>query len=218
MFSRWKAIRQFWGARRVIAVVLFMSFCMSLIPLPTSPAISPIEKDRTQPFPCMNRPCGCRSAQQCWASCCCFTKEQKLAWAHRNGVEVPAAVRERAAPRNESRPKILAGSSSKSATGKPSCCSDSAKKQCARPDVLLSKETQKEHPTVDFVIGVLAQQCQGEGPHWSALPWIALPEPGALLQGELLTSDVPAFLSGPLTDVCFAPPVPPPRTAARPVL
>jgi hypothetical protein len=28
-------------------------------------------KDRSTPFPCMNRPCGCVSAEQCRKKCCC---------------------------------------------------------------------------------------------------------------------------------------------------
>ena len=45
-----------------------------------------LEKDRSQPFPCQNRPCGCRSAEQCWKKCCCFNNSQKIAWAKANKV------------------------------------------------------------------------------------------------------------------------------------
>jgi hypothetical protein len=46
----------------------------------------PASKDRSQPFPCMDRPCGCQTAEQCWRDCCCFTPQQRAAWAQRHGV------------------------------------------------------------------------------------------------------------------------------------
>ena len=43
-------------------------------------------------FPCEQCGCGCQSAEQCWAHCCCFTAQQKVAWGRRNGVAVPEFV------------------------------------------------------------------------------------------------------------------------------
>ena len=48
-------------------------------------------KDRSRPFPCMNKPCGCRSAQQCFNDCCCHTPAEALAWAKARGLE-PAVL------------------------------------------------------------------------------------------------------------------------------
>ena len=42
------------------------------------------EKDRTIPFPCMNSPCGCASAEQCFRQCCCTTLAKRLAFARRH--------------------------------------------------------------------------------------------------------------------------------------
>lgn len=51
-------------------------------------------KNSSTPFPCQSRPCGCSTAEACWAGdCCCFTIEEKLTWAESNGVEPPAHVR-----------------------------------------------------------------------------------------------------------------------------
>ena len=55
------------------------------IPLPIAPI-----KDTSEPFPCMNCGCGCVNAEMCWRKCCCFNTEQKIAWAHKHGVKVPA--------------------------------------------------------------------------------------------------------------------------------
>jgi hypothetical protein len=43
-------------------------------------------------FPCQTCGCGCRSAEQCWRQCCCFTNREKVAWARRHRVVVPAAA------------------------------------------------------------------------------------------------------------------------------
>jgi hypothetical protein len=48
-------------------------------------------KDRSRPFPCMNKPCGCRSATQCFTNCCCHTPAETLAWARARGIE-PAVL------------------------------------------------------------------------------------------------------------------------------
>ena len=55
-------------------------------------------------YPCEHCGCGCQSAVQCWTQCSCFTFEEKVAWAQRNGIAVPeyavaAAEREAVAPR-----------------------------------------------------------------------------------------------------------------------
>jgi len=63
------------------------------VPLP----IVRLKKDRSIPFPCMDRPCGCANAESCWRKCCCHTNAEKIAWAQKNNVTPPdyviAAVR-----------------------------------------------------------------------------------------------------------------------------
>jgi hypothetical protein len=41
------------------------------------------------PFPCQHHACGCVNAEQCWRDCCCFTPQEKLAWARENHVTPP---------------------------------------------------------------------------------------------------------------------------------
>ncbi len=55
------------------------------IPLPVF-----VHKDSSQPFPCQDHACGCQSAEQCWRSCCCFTAEERWAWARAHDVQPPA--------------------------------------------------------------------------------------------------------------------------------
>lgn len=44
-------------------------------------------KDRSLPFPCMDKPCGCATAEQCFTSCCCNTPAETLAWARAHRVD-----------------------------------------------------------------------------------------------------------------------------------
>ena len=64
-----------------LAIYLFLSLGIQL-PLPAA-------KTSGEPYPCMNHPCGCATAEQCWRHCCCTTLEQRLAWARENHVTPP---------------------------------------------------------------------------------------------------------------------------------
>lgn len=43
-------------------------------------------------YPCESHACGCASARECWHECCCYTHQQRLVWAIRNGVTPPESV------------------------------------------------------------------------------------------------------------------------------
>src|SRR5262249_48472110 len=62
------------------------------IPLPALPRA----RDFSRPFPCMDHPCGCHDADECWAGCCCLSDAEKLAWCEAKGVEPPSFVRRNA--------------------------------------------------------------------------------------------------------------------------
>lgn len=44
-------------------------------------------KDRSVAFPCMNSPCGCASAEQCFRDCCCTTLAERLAFVRRHRLD-----------------------------------------------------------------------------------------------------------------------------------
>jgi len=75
-----------WRARRLGAGLTLVAYVATIIGLPLT---APADKDRSRPFPCQNRPCGCRSAEECWRHCCCFSAEERLAWAAAHDVEPP---------------------------------------------------------------------------------------------------------------------------------
>jgi hypothetical protein len=78
--------------RHVIVTLTLVSHLMATFgfPLPASGLRKPTDG---VPYPCQSRPCGCLSSEQCWSGdCCCFTLEEKLAWAEANGIEPPEHV------------------------------------------------------------------------------------------------------------------------------
>jgi len=88
--------------RGLLSLSVLLGICAMLFPLPIAPLPrNSTEKDSSEPFPCQNRPCGCRSAEQCWKKCCCFDNNQKIAWAKANNVKVPEFVLAAAEKENE---------------------------------------------------------------------------------------------------------------------
>jgi hypothetical protein len=114
--------------RRITTWCLILGYALvaSGIPLPfgggtpsQDPAVARetlAGKDRSRPFPCMDKPCGCATAEQCFKNCCCHTPAQRLAWAKAHDVE--AAVLEQFERRV---------AAAEPATGAGSCCAKKAK-------------------------------------------------------------------------------------------
>lgn len=157
-------------AQRLICLIVLVGVACAFLPVPGSTKLED-GKDNSRPFPCQNRPCGCRTADQCWKQCCCFTNSQKVAWAKSQGVVPPGFVV--AAADSEA-----AGAShvAKSHTGNGGCCGASchgsprvkivAKKSAKGPRP--SSDSQKSQKTV---MVIAAQTCQGHNWHWVSLPW-----------------------------------------------
>lgn len=82
------SIRPMSVARKVITFLVLVCFCASSMPLPVG-TIRISDKAGSQPFPCQDSPCGCKTAEQCWTNCCCTTPVQRIAWARKNGVTPP---------------------------------------------------------------------------------------------------------------------------------
>lgn len=88
MSSQQRKTRNRW-TRRLISLFVLVGILGSFVPLPAGLSVS---KDLSKPFPCQQRACGCRSADQCWKRCCCFTNSQKVAWAKSEQVALPDFV------------------------------------------------------------------------------------------------------------------------------
>lgn len=75
--------------RKVVTFLALVCFCAATLPIPVA-TLDILDKGESQPFPCQNHPCGCKTAEQCWTNCCCFTPAERLAWAKKNGVTPPS--------------------------------------------------------------------------------------------------------------------------------
>jgi hypothetical protein len=111
----------------LVASGLPLPFGMIAPAAPDSPAAKRVAgKDRSRPFPCMDRPCGCATAEQCFTSCCCNTPSETLAWAKAHRVEpaVLAALEQRVASSNQLVAKATKSSccSTKAPVAEESCC------------------------------------------------------------------------------------------------
>ena len=79
-------------------VLLAYGFIVSGLPVPCgylAPAATQsvlnerlAAKDRSSPFPCMDKTCGCLSSDQCFQHCCCHTPTELLMWAQSQQIEL----------------------------------------------------------------------------------------------------------------------------------
>ena len=75
-----------WGMLGLYALVVSgLPLPVALPPAGTAAARKLAAKDRSQPFPCMDKACGCDSAERCFTNCCCHTPAETLAWAKARG-------------------------------------------------------------------------------------------------------------------------------------
>jgi hypothetical protein len=141
-----------WRRRTRVSIVALLC-CAILGGTLGFPAPRKVVKDRSTPFPCQDKPCGCQNAAACWKSCCCHTNAQKVAWAKQHGV----------AP-----PEFVVAAAKREACASGSCCA--AKHAPARP---AAKTDQTE--TTLVTIGSL-RKCQGLPPLWVLLGETTLSE------------------------------------------
>lgn len=78
------------GAARWVVYALLGCMLACIVGLPVPP---PSKTDVvSELFPCMDNPCGCKTAAQCWEKCCCYDDAQKIAWAQQHDVVPPSFV------------------------------------------------------------------------------------------------------------------------------
>lgn len=222
--------------RRLVCLAVLFAVCASFVPLPIGTQVTQ-EKDQSQPYPCQHRPCGCKSAEQCWKSCCCFTNVQKIAWARQHKVTLPAFVVEAAkkeqAEQDAEKTVDVAKSPCKhccqkqavESPTKPACCSAKVVKTCCQPtknssdnantsqNTKPSRNAGKSSPVVDetiYVIGIEMQKCKGFGSYWNSLPWAIMP-PAERPIVRVIPDHWERPESVPVTSQVQEPPEPPPR-------
>ena len=84
MARSFRRMRRLAGKSISITAAICVLVGTTYVPIPGG-----VHKDLTVAFPCQGEACDCRSAAECWASCCCHSDAEKLAWAKKNGVLPP---------------------------------------------------------------------------------------------------------------------------------
>lgn len=227
-FPAWLRLRSVPAGRFSIVAGALAAYLVAAVgvPLPTFQA-----KDRSQPFPCMDRPCGCKSAAACWTSCCCTTPEERLHWAHEHGVEPPATLLAAFSPAADSdHPSASACCAHRSSQESPQaervgrgaapravrrhCQLEHGASPCATAESEQPRTTArraKNSSETDFVVISAMRECQGLSPLWSALS-AATPPPLPLnYEFEWRLAGWIELASESAPSLNFSPAVPPPR-------
>ena len=228
--------------RRLSGLTVLLGVCAMLLPLPMAPlpSNSP-EKDLTQPFPCQNRPCGCRSAEQCWKKCCCFNNSQKIAWAKANKVTVPDYVLAAAEAEKRTSVEVCSLPGKQSAgknvrESKRSCsrCDSqpdnesrvarnredtdavggSKATKCCQSKSEAGKEAQPHNSLSKWVMAVYSAECQGQGPQVYCSIVLVIPVWEALPPAMPAMIETFSIESERLLPASLRPPVPPPKIGA----
>ena len=176
-------------------------FCMGVgivgIPLPESKTLLDLAI-----FPCMDCPCGCNTATQCWDECCCYSDSQKIAWAKSHGVEPPEFLVSRCANADNAPPK------------KSTCCCCSSSSCCQSKSDLTEScsgsvpgDAASQPEKTTMVLWQSAQRCKGIDLLWNllshgwlpneAMPDIALREPPFLGYLAVINDSAVSFRDPP---------------------
>lgn len=153
--------------RIAVVMVLLCAVFSGAVGVPTFPFVL---KNKAVPFPCQDRPCGCKDAQSCWRKCCCHTNSEKVAWAKRNGVSPPEFVLIAAKNERQSRTSCCSSRTAKTDT---SCCDSKApprKSCCSKTTQTPQADKASSLVLVCAVVQIDSyRKCQGLGLLWQVL-------------------------------------------------
>lgn len=210
MALSFRNIRQLVSKSLAFTAALCVLVGTTYVPMP-----GVIQKDYSVPFPCMDKPCDCRSADDCWASCCCHSDDEKLAWAEKHCISPPEWFLD--GMRRTGHGSLAKSSGSCCATKQPSCCqvqkTPAPNTCCANePQPRNSKHARTQKNTKSQSVAVCVKQqrkCKGhDGIFHLDLLFVELTEPSP----ELDRSN-PSYrlFDVPGGSIDFPPPTPPPR-------
>jgi hypothetical protein len=140
--------------------------CLALsflgIPLPAG-----VKKDRSVPFPCQDRACGCMSAADCKSGCCCYNEDQRREWAKQRRLN-PESVAPSAdiSACNSSDTKVDCCEKTRC-----SCCSSTQESDPAATKSLV------ENKEAETVLLWQAKRCHGQSEWWLAIVLVLPPVP-----------------------------------------
>ena len=167
-------------ATKILVWSLVMSVLLASLPIPIAVVSHDAAEDNT-PFPCRDGKCGCKSAFQCWTSCCCHSAQERLDWAAKNGVAVPEYGQHL---------KQVVAEQKASEAAKPACCQKAkpivpvAKAACCQKNVATvakiksscceakaKAEVATVKPRTKIVLSMFALGCRGSSGELASLPW-----------------------------------------------
>jgi hypothetical protein len=203
-------------ARKAVSLLALTSYFAFTIGFPLPRLLA---KGRGQPFLCQSHDCGCRSAEQCWQHCCCFSAEERWSWAQEQHVQPPAYA-ERPSTQGWNRPRLrdreCAACPKKPSTEpdelkRASCCADHEREKLCCKSSNAEKPVAKPSQSTGLP-RIAAQHCHGLKGQWtsggtgvSPIPvtsWQLLLPPGTWVTVKNTSSLIANLV----------PPDPPPRT------
>lgn len=163
--------------RRCGAGITLVSYLLTALhvplPLPAAPRVA-----GGPAFPCQDHACGCQSAEQCWAGCCCLTPDERWAWARAHQVEPPSYAERPASAswsttrlRDREQPPASKPCCQQAPT-KSTCCSSHAQTQTSS-----ETKAQAGKGTVRWTSTIAGLKCRGHSTLWTttgaAVPAVA---------------------------------------------
>jgi hypothetical protein len=194
------------------------------VPLPTGG-----KKDRSIPFPCMDRTCGCHDAAGCKAHCCCFSGEEKLAWAAAHDVDPAPFVDDRTlaslshenrvahdccagdgVPQEGVAEGFISADAADCPHGVATCCS---KKAAAPKPASLQHDRRHDSDHADGLLTIAAvRECTGLQPLWTLLDAALPPAEPVGYEFDWLPTGHVVQRDAAVTVLSYSPPTPPPRS------
>jgi hypothetical protein len=177
------------GRRSTVAGIALAGYLAAIggFPLPVPHAA----KSDGQPFPCQHHGCGCRDADHCWNSCCCFTTQQRLAWAREHRIELPSHLQALLAARlNPPR----------------ACCAHGYQAQGADRQAKPASS-----PGVELVWSNLLRQCRGLDTMWIGSGAVTPPPAATTWTYDWQPREWLSTIVANREPIAFEPAVPPPR-------
>jgi hypothetical protein len=211
------------GGRRCISMVLLVAYATTAAGVPVSVGTRP--RNSGELFPCMASSCGCKTADECWRSCCCHTLAERLAWASKRGVRPPAFVLAKARADGLDLARLTGSSNTcKSST---TCCMDNVDEtSCRRTTTSVESLTtqadaccESRHEEItsadedDRIVAWRSLACRGQSMNWlAAAPTLILVRPD-VSQGFPLIARLGPTESDIAGSIADDPAVPPPERA-----
>jgi hypothetical protein len=209
--------RRFWRALRYRLCVLgaCLTYLLAALEIPLPAAV---HKDTSQPFPCQDHPCGCQTAEQCWSNCCCFTPEERWAWAAAHNIQPPAYAEKPAPKPAEKSPAngwntVKMRDRDRGATAAaPSCCrTQGDRAACCQTTSKPASGQRDSQSGVRWGSIMMAWHCQGLQTLWVSIGAVLLVLPFTASLPDTPPSARIGLFSVHADKVPALPPDPPPR-------